>query len=209
MDEPQRTASGVSLGLTLGLQALVAVGLTVFLARREWEHAFYAAVTVALTLVPAVRSRPREVKVPAGLQLTTVVVVVVFVVVGAFRQALERFGWGDLVLHAGAGLLLGVAGFLAALRLTRADSMSEALHPLFVCLFGFTISAALGVGWEILEFTVDALVPGTNAQHTETGVVDTMQDLLVDTAGALVVSALGWVSLKRGRRASPGAAHAT
>ena len=43
----------VYLGITLVLQALLAIGLVLFLLRRDWENVFLTGVVVALTLVPA------------------------------------------------------------------------------------------------------------------------------------------------------------
>lgn len=36
-------------------------------------------------------------------------------------------------------------------------------------------------------------------QSNETGVVDTMQDLIVDTIGAIIVAGMGWIYHKSGR----------
>jgi hypothetical protein len=52
--------------------------------------------------------------------------------------------------------------------------------------------------WEVYEFAVDRAL-GMNMQRTETGVVDTMQDLIIDTLGATAVALMGWVHAKTGR----------
>jgi magnesium-transporting ATPase (P-type) len=41
------------LTLTWFLQLLLAIGLILFLLRRDWENVFLTAVVIALTLVPA------------------------------------------------------------------------------------------------------------------------------------------------------------
>ena len=63
----------------------------------------------------------------------------------------------------------------------------------------------MGMLWEIYEFSVDYFF-GTNMQKfaLEGGVpkvgqealMDTMKDIIVDTVGALVMSVLGYLSLK-------------
>jgi hypothetical protein len=41
--------------------------------------------------------------------------------------------------------------------------------------------------------------PEVNMQSNETGVADTMYDLIVDTLGAIVVALMGWAYYKTGR----------
>jgi hypothetical protein len=73
------------------------------------------------------------------------------------------------------------------------------MSPSFICFFGVTFSVTLGVAWEVVEFAVDCAAPAINMQSRETGVYDTMQDLIVDTAGAVIVALMGYAYLKSGR----------
>lgn len=59
----------LSLGLTYAVQALLAVGLVLFLLRRNWENVFLTSVVILLTLVPAFLSRRYLVVVPPEFQL--------------------------------------------------------------------------------------------------------------------------------------------
>ena len=80
------------------------------------------------------------------------------------------------------------------------------LSPVFVALFAFCFAVSLGVIWEIYEFTADCFFY-TNMQKfaLESGeplvgqqaLMDTMKDLVVDMAGALFVSVIGFISMKR------------
>jgi hypothetical protein len=56
----------------------------------------------------------------------------------------------------------------------------------------------IGVVWEIFEFIVDKFTTA-NMQSRETGVDDTMHDLIVDTVGAVIVAAMGYAYAKSGR----------
>jgi hypothetical protein len=57
----------------------------------------------------------------------------------------------------------------------------------------------VGVVWEIFEFVVDSLWPHINMMSNETGVGDTMHDLIVDTVGAIIVALMGYAYSKTGR----------
>ena len=67
------------------------------------------------------------------------------------------------------------------------------------------LSFALGAVWEIYEFTMDSVF-GTNMQKYmldngtaligQAALQDTMKDIIVDAIGALVMSTIGYISLK-------------
>ncbi|MEA3323353.1 MAG: hypothetical protein U9Q12_03965, partial [Patescibacteria group bacterium] len=65
----------------------------------------------------------------------------------------------------------------------------------FVALFAVCFSMAVAVVWEIFEYVMD-IGFGTNMQKS--GLVDTMEDLIVATIGALIVGLLGYLYLKHG-----------
>lgn len=95
-------------------------------------------------------------------------------------------------------LSVRVVGFLAIL-LNQTDRMPQVLRPAFVCLFAVTFAVTVGVFWEIFEYVMDLIAPSLNMQTGETGVHDTMHDLIVDVVGAVVVAAMGWAYMKSGR----------
>ena len=55
---------------------------------------------------------------------------------------------------------------------------------------------AIAVVWEIFEYSMDTFL-GTNMQKS--GLVDTMEDLIVATIGAVTVGVLGYLYLKYGK----------
>ena len=84
---------------------------------------------------------------------------------------------------------------------------------MFVSLFAFCFAITMGVVWEIYEFSFDGLL-GLNMQkfRLESGealigraaLADTMEDLIVDAAGALVMAIIGFFNLKRHNRRAMG-----
>jgi hypothetical protein len=68
-----------------------------------------------------------------------------------------------------------------------------------VCIFGITFAVTLGVLWEIFEYLVDLLLPSVNMMSRETGINDTMQDLIVDTIGAILVGLMGYAYSRSAR----------
>jgi uncharacterized membrane protein YjdF len=57
----------------------------------------------------------------------------------------------------------------------------------------------MGTLWEIFEFTADSLFGSDMQKHMlgdQSGLTDTMWDLIVDAVGALIISVLGYGYLK-------------
>lgn len=90
--------------------------------------------------------------------------------------------WYDLLMHFISGFIIGYAGIFVLDKLGMFH-YSNRLFNFIYCLF-FAVGAA-GL-WEIIEFLIDILIK-TNLQHNlETGVVDTMQDIICGTTSGLI-----------------------
>jgi hypothetical protein len=199
MDADQREGQGTYAILTLLIQALVVVGLILFLVRRDWENVFLTVLVLLLTLVPAFLMRRYRVYIPPEFQLVSAAFVFLSLFLGSAVDLYYRFWWWDIVLHTGSGFLLGIIGFLALFLLNQTDRLPEGMRPAFLCFFGLTFAVFLGVLWEIFEFAIDMIVPGANMLSWETGAGDTIVDLIVDTVGAIIVALMGWAYIKTGR----------
>ncbi len=192
----QRTTA---LTYTLAIQALLGVGLVLFVLRGDWENVFLTAIVIALTLAPALLDRNYRILIPPEFQLISAAFVFLSLFLGSAFNFYYRYWWWDVVLHTSSGFLLGVIGFVALFLLNRTDRIPQGMRPGFLCFFAVTFAVFLGVLWETFEFAVDSMAPSINMQSNETGVSDTMWDLIVDTIGAAVVAAMGWAYLKTGR----------
>ena len=120
--------------------------------------------------------------------------------------------WDDL-LHLMSSMMAAMLGFSLIDILNNDERHSVVrLSPFFVALFSVSFAVTIGVLWEIFEFSFDGIL-GLNMQKfavisSEDGeilkslsgrdaLIDTMTDLVVDTLGAVIISAIGYISLKR------------
>jgi uncharacterized membrane protein YjdF len=137
--------------------------------------------------------------IPPQFQLLAIAFIFASLFLGEVGGFYTRFWWWDIVLHTGSGFLLGIIGFLLVHVLNETEKIGVYLKPGFVAFFAFLFSVGTGALWEIFEFGMDSLV-GMNMQKgmlgDESGLTDTMFDLMVDTLGALVIAVLGFKYLR-------------
>src|SRR4051812_19028174 len=148
------------LTITWIIQALLGIGLVLFLIRRNWENVFLTATVILLTLVPAFLFRRYRVIIPPEFQLVSAAFVFLSLFLGSALDFYYKFWWWDLVLHTASGFLLGIIGFIVLFVLNQTDRLPPGMKPAFLCLFGVTFAVTLGVLWEIFEFAVDRVWPG-------------------------------------------------
>lgn len=195
-------ASRVRLGVLLFLQTVMAVELALLLVQGSWLNGVWLLAIMVVTGEPAVLGHRLPVRIPAEYELLTILFVFGALFLGEFRSYYERFWWWDIALHATSGLLLGILGVLLVYVLNENKRVDLHMRPGFVALFAFTFAVTVGTFWEIFEFTVDQVF-GTRMQKPmlddPSGLTDTMWDLIVDAAGALVISAFAWWHMKRDR----------
>lgn len=184
---------------TMIIQAALALGLVLFVVRRDWENVFLTLTVIGLTVVPAFVLRRYRVYVPPEFQLIAAAFVFLTLFLGSAQNFYYHFWWWDMVLHAGSGFLLGIVGWIVLFLLNQTDRLPRAIRPEFLCFFGVTFAVFVGVLWETFEFAVDSIWPHVNMMSNETGVADTMHDLIVDTLGAIVVGLMGWAYFKNKR----------
>lgn len=185
------------------LQTIMAIELVLLLARGQWMHAFLVCGVMAGTLAPELLRRRLTVEIPSEIQILAILFVFATIFLGEVRDFYERIWWWDLALHGTAGLLLGLLGFLILYVLNESRFVALHMRPSFVALFAFFFGFGIGAFWEIFEFAMDELF-GLNMQKPmlgdDSGLTDTMWDLVVNALGTGVVSFGGWRYMKRGRR---------
>lgn len=97
------------------------------------------------------------------------------------------------MLHALSGIVLGFIGFLIVHLISEERNVK--LPPILIAIFSFSFALALGVMWEIFEFSMDRGF-GMVMQHNS--LVDTMTDLIVDAIGGIFTALVGYFYVKGG-----------
>ena len=115
------------------------------------------------------------------------------------------------MLHGISGVMLGIVGYGLINVFNRIQGNAVKYSPLFVSVWVVCFALALGALWEIIEFITDGLF-GLNSQQFLVGtgtfdttvplegheaLRDTMQDLMLDLFGSLVIAVVGYFDMKK------------
>lgn len=180
----------------------MAAELVFLVAEQQWVHVFLVTGIMLTMALPVVLKSRFPVQIPSEIQILTILFGFATLFLGEVRDYYERFWWWDLALHATAGLLLGLQGFMTVYILNEDRHVDLHMRPSFLAIFAFCFSQAIGAIWEIFEFTMDQVFGLTMQKPMlgdPSGLTDTMWDLIVNAIGALVISVAGWRYLSRGR----------
>ena len=181
--------------LVILLTLILSIELVVVVYEQQWMTAFLILGIIAVTLAPLYLGRQYRIHIPSEFHILAIIFVFASLFLGEIYRYYDRFWWWDMALHASSGLLMGIFGFLLVYLLTENERAEIDMTPKFVALFAFFFSVAVGGLWEIFEFTMDRLA-GTNMQKAmagdPSGLTDTMWDMIINAAGAAIISGLGW-----------------
>lgn len=120
-----------------------------------------------------------------------------------------KIKWWDSLLHTFSGMLIALLSF-SLINLLNKKSENFKLNIGFMALFAFSLTVAIGVIWEIIEFSADTWF-GSNMQRAyvstmngrgepllgQAALADTMKDLILDALGAAVVCIICIIAVHR------------
>jgi hypothetical protein len=190
---PNAWIDRIELSVAIVLQLAITLVVAGALFRGQWLVAFSGIIVLALTFTPAIIERRLHVQLPTEFTLITCLFLYASFGLGDVGDFYERFGWWDLALHGISALITGLIGFLVIYVFYMTDRIRVA--PIYVAIITFGFAVSIGTIWEIFEFLMDWYF-GLNMQSS--GLVDTMTDLMVNAAGALVAAAIGYYYVKGG-----------
>lgn len=168
--------------------ALSAVAALVF---GRFSLAFVSTATLCLSLLPLALAHRLSVRLPVSFLLFMTVFVFASIFLGEAFDFYNKVWWWDLALHGSAAVGFGVLGFLFIFMLFEGDRY--AAPPASLAFLAFCVAMTLGACWEVFEFAMDQVF-GLNMQKS--GLMDTMGDLIVNGAGAVFASLVGYVYLR-------------
>jgi len=196
--ESSKQKNKIALVVYYGMRVLVATSIPLFIIfDRDFVSAVSAAFIFLLMLTPSLLKQRYKFHFPFDLDLAIVAFIFVSLFLGSLRDFYEQFPLLDVILHFQGGLLLGVVGFVVVYLLNSEEKSRLTMTPGFVSIFAICFSLAISVIWEIYEYTVDSWFGYT---MQETGLPDTMGDLIFNGMGAIIVAIIGFFWMRRRQR---------
>lgn len=175
------------------LQIVLVILLIISIVERDWIYIFACSISIMISFIPAILKRDYHITLPWVFELLIATALFLHVGGGVFK-AYHLIPGYDILTHFVSAL---VVSFLAFSIIYILDEYWEGLcmdtYAMAFVVVIFTM--AMGVVWEFLEWTVD-MVFGTTEQL---GLQDTMQDLLVDTLGGIIMAVVGVKLIKSGK----------
>lgn len=185
------------VALAFFLRGLFILSIAISFFNENYNLIPLSAASLALTFLPSILERSIRVSLPASFQVVLLIFIFAAQFLGEIFNYYERFWWWDLLLHGWSGVLLGTIGFLLVYILNTASGVDIVMSPFFVAFFALCFAVTCGVVWEVFEYLMDVIFD-TNMQKS--GLHDTMGDLVIDTAGALIVSINGYLTMRDRRK---------
>ncbi len=180
----------IELGIAVTLQVAILFVVVAAFIDQLWLIAFSGSIVFLLSFVPAIIERQLRVRLPIELTLFTCAFLFASFALGEVSDFYDRIWWWDLLLHATSAVVIGIIGFITIYVFYMTYRVRIA--PVYVAMITFGFAMTVGSLWEIFEFLMDWFF-GLNMQRS--GLLDTMTDLMVNAAGALIAATIGFYYL--------------
>ncbi len=182
------------------LLIIMTIEWVLLMVDQRWLSLFLVTLIIATLFAPILFRNKLQMEIPVEFHLTAVIFIFASFYLGEVQDFYFRYWWWDIALHATAGLLMGILGFLLVYILNESKRVELHMTPGFIAFFAFIFAVAIGAIWEIFEFGMDQIF-GTIMQKPmfgdPSGLTDTMWDMIVNAVGAIIISGTGWWYLKK------------
>lgn len=180
----------VTTAMSWLMKILMAGLVPVEVYRGNYLFSIAIAFAVLVSLVPSLVQHNYNVTLPFELDLLVTISIFAHTFLGEGFDFYEKYWLWDKALHLYGGAVVGLLAFVIAytLHYTRKVRLTIPLIGFFTVIFAL----AVGVLWEIGEFSVDELF----ARNTQKGLTNTMWDLINDFIGGFVAAVLGMIYVK-------------
>lgn len=159
-----------------------------------------------LNLLPAIVKKLYQDIFPNWLYLTYSLFIFSAIFLGNVRFFYDKYFWWDSFLHLFSSILITFTGFYLIAVINSNNEIHLILSPFFCALFSFCFALAAGVFWEIYEYTSDGIFNLNTQRYLlsdgqplvgRAALSDTMKDIIINSAGALLAAISGYFVLDK------------
>jgi hypothetical protein len=180
----------ISKSILYATWMLLLIGFGWSLYNEQWINSGLAGITFILTLVLIFFQKKDTIYISQSFVSATALFIYGSIFLGEANKFYEKYWWWDMFLHSMSAIGFGLVGVIFLL-LAFGKSKNQG-SPFIFAAFSFCFAVAIGVLWEIFEFSTDQIL-GTDMQKS--GLTDTMTDLIIDCIGAAIAALAGYLYL--------------
>ncbi|MBT7102568.1 ATP-binding protein [archaeon] len=151
---------------------------------------FFSIVAIIITFLPAILHKYFKISIPAKFEVLVLMFIYGILFLGEVRT-FSQVWWWDTTLTLIASLILSLTALSILYVLYKENRIDT--NPLFIAILTFCFAVAAGAVWEITEFVIDAIIQS----GLQPSLADTMMDQVVNAIGALIVSTVGYIYIKK------------
>ena len=179
----------LSVGIAMLFETILIVTAFLNIATRQWKNLPLTLLTMVCLILPFIITHiaiRKKIMLPSGFQFITLVFIFLAQYLGEIKKFYHIFWWWDLFLHAIFGSYMVIIALYSIKGIARKEQdTTERRFTLFVIIFAFSFTIALGTLWEIFEFVGDYLL---KTNMVKGGFEDTLTDLLAKATAAFITS---------------------
>ncbi|MFA5603729.1 MAG: hypothetical protein WDA12_02610 [Bacilli bacterium] len=158
--------------------------LGIYMGTNNFIKGHISEALVSITILP-VMILPLLLKKTLNLTDSTVMLYLVFVFfaqfVGSMLNVYDTVPMFDKIMHLSSGVISSVLAVLLLVSFKKYDHENIGFNILFIITTTFMVAGL----WEIFEYSADKVFSGDAQRVIETGINDTMQDIIAAFFGAI------------------------
>lgn len=195
----------LSNSFTILIRISLIIAMIISTYHKDWLALFLTLVSYALTYFYLIFSK-YHVNIPKEFQIIIILSIYTSLFLWEANLFYEKYFWWDDLHHLFLWLASGFTGFLILYIFYKSWNFKAPI--LIISIFSFCFALALWALWEIFEFGLDSFF-WVNWQKSRNlceislqcdsrlWVIDTMNDLIIDSIWAFFTSAVWYVFLKK------------
>ncbi len=150
-------------------------------------------ITIPLVLLlPRIFKKIFKIKITDAMELVYIIFIILAQFLGSVVNLYNTTWWYDLFAHFISGVLTSILALVIMDWFGVYNEKKKGFNFLFIICFTLMVASI----WEFLEYGTDTFLK-MNVQHSiETGVSDTMEDMLIAFLGSIIVGVSYLVEIK-------------
>lgn len=165
------------------LRIIIVASLIYTMFIKHWVGTAGGSIVLVLTFIVDYINH-KFLKIDYTITATVYFYCIFSLVMGNMWNFYDKIEWWDLLMHILSGIILGIIGNVILSKNLRKIEVKKVLRFFFIV----GMACIGGVVWEIYEFAIDSLFNLNTQIAKESGITDTMWDLIMDLIGGIVIA---------------------